>query len=957
MTKRLLVFALAFYVTIALIAQTTISGVINDAELGDPLIGANIIIEGTTIGASTDLDGAFSITSAEPLPWTLEVSYTGFSTQTIQITGNQSNLTIALEPSALIGQEVVISASRRREKVQEAPASISVFNARKLEASPNDNPVRNLISAPGVTIQQQSAGRINIQLRGDGGLFGSASFPILDYRSLSGPGLGTFDALNSPLNNLDIDRIEVVRGPGSALYGPGVTSGVVHFISKSPIDKPGTAIELLGGELNTFGITARHATKISDKFGFKVNAVLKRGDEFTLDPNDPDDAAQIAKFQKTVSAPAITDGIVDATQPGRLLLEERDLDPDGDGNVMQDFWKQFSLTTTLEFRPQDDLSVNLSGGVNAASAVFYNSQGEGLSQATETWVQARMQKGGLFAQAFYLGNTGGTDDNPTFLYQTGNSTGVARKQLEAQIQYNFDTPSFLNANWTAGFDYRNSIADTKNEVYGRNEEDDDFGIIGAYVQGKFALGDKLDLVLAGRGDRFNFTEETSFSPRAVLVYKPSPKHTFRFGYNRAVGAPSQLQVNIDFPVSTIVPGVMDIWLVGNKEEQTFNNPTIELNSLLGGFPDLPIGTPGFPNAYTYGAVATPTLEALIPGIASALQAGGSDEATANAIAGAIQGYLVNPANTPDGYSGTFFGYNAFNGNPLGITNAPQAVLRTEDTWEFGYKGLIGDKLGVSLDIYNRKIDGATLFTAISPTYSLVDPNLGTDLGNAVATTELRDFIFTTLGGDQNPAAGPTADGLIPVINGAFVAGGEGYAAAIVDLYPIIGATPTDNVPDNGITHIAAGYRTFEAYDYTGVDLGLEFYANENLSFYGNYSYISDNIFNPAIKGADGATETTSIAAPQNKVRLGANYTPAKGLRGNLSIQYDESFMALLGQFSGDTGNRTLVDLGLGYKFNDTITFDISAQNLFNNEYRAYPLFPKIGRRVLAKLTFNFAGKE
>jgi len=243
---------------------------------------------------------------------------------------------------------------------------------------------------------------------------------------------------------------------------------------------------------------------------------LKRGDEFTLDPNDPDDAAQIAKFQKTVSAPAITDGIVDATQAGRLLLDERDLDPDGDGNVMQDFWNQFSLTSTLEFRPQDDLSINVSGGVNAASAVFYNSQGEGLSQATETWVQARMQKGGLFAQAFYLGNTGGTDDNPSFLYQTGNSTGVARKQLEAQVQYNFDTPNLLNANWTAGFDYRNSIADTKNEVYGRNEEDDDFGIIGAYLQGKFALGNKLDLVLAGRGDRFNFTEETSFSPRAVL---------------------------------------------------------------------------------------------------------------------------------------------------------------------------------------------------------------------------------------------------------------------------------------------------------------------------------------------------------------------------------------------------------------------------------------------------------
>ncbi len=950
--------AVAFlaFATVTLHAQTTVSGVITDAELGDPLIGANVIIQGTTVGSSTDLDGNFSITSDTPLPWTLEVSYTGFAQQTVEVTSAQSGMALALQPSALIGQEVVVSASRRREKVQEAPASISVFNARKLEASPQENPVRNLISAPGVTIQQQSAGRINIQLRGDGGLFGSASFPILDYRSLSGPGLGTFDALNSPLNNLDVDRIEVVRGPGSALYGPGVTAGVIHFISKSPIDKPGTSVELMGGELKTFGISARHATKVSDKFGFKVNAVYKKGDEFTLD--SVEDAAQIAKLKKEISSPAITNGIVDATQPGRVLLTERDLDPDGDGNPMQDFWESFSTTATLEFRPQDDLSFNVSGGLNSASAVFYNSQGEGLSQNTETWIQGRMQKGGLFVQAFYLGATGGTDDKPTFLYQTGNTTGIERKQIEAQVQYNFDTPSFLNANWTAGFDYRNSIANTNNQVYGRNEDDDDFGISGIYLQGKFALGDKLDLVLAGRGDRFNFTDESAFSPRAVMVYKPSPKHTFRFGFNRAVASPSQLQVNIDFPVAG-TPTPFDVWLVGNKNEQTFNNPVIDINNALP-FPDLPVGTPGWPNAYTYGAVAQPTLAALIPGIAAQLQGGGVPADQAAAIAGAIQGYLVDPANTPGGFTGSWTGINLFNQQPLGISNAPQAVLRKEDTWEFGYKGLLGDKVGVSLDIYNRKIDGATLFTAISPSWIPVGAQFGADLGAAVATPELREFIFNdVLGGANNPAAGPTADALTAAIGGAFTQGGDGFAAGVAPLIggAIFATTPTDNVPDNGITHLAAGYRTFDAYDYTGMDLGLEYYASQDLSFYANYSYISDNIFNPTIKGGDGATETTSVSAPQNKVRLGGNYAAATGFRANLSIQYDESFLALLGQFSGETGDRTIVDLGLGYKFNDMITFNVSAQNLFDKKYRVFPLFPQIGRRVLATLRLDFGGDK
>jgi len=68
-------------------------------------------------------------------------------------------------------------------------------------------------------------------------------------------------------------------------------------------------------------------------------------------------------------------------------------------------------------------------------------------------------------------------------------------------------------------------------------------------------------------------------------------------------------------------------------------------------------------------------------------------------------------------------------------------------------------------------------------------------------------------------------------------------------------------------------------------------------------------------------------------------------------------MALLGQFSGPTGDRTLVDLGLGYKFNETMTFNVSGQNIFNNKYRVFPLFPQIGRRVLATLTLNFGGDK
>ena len=153
-------------------SQTTISGNIVDTD-GFSLIGANISIVGTSEGGIADIDGNFSLTTSKNLPFTIEVSYTGYANQVIEVTDN-SPLMIVLSEGLLI-DEVVVSASRKREKVQEAPASISVINSKKLESSAQAvDPIRNLISTAGVQLQQQSAARINISMRGSSGLFGTS---------------------------------------------------------------------------------------------------------------------------------------------------------------------------------------------------------------------------------------------------------------------------------------------------------------------------------------------------------------------------------------------------------------------------------------------------------------------------------------------------------------------------------------------------------------------------------------------------------------------------------------------------------------------------------------------------------------------------------------------------------------------------------------------------------------
>ncbi|MEM1121975.1 MAG: TonB-dependent receptor [Bacteroidota bacterium] len=980
MMKRLLVLFLAVFTvsTFTLTAQTTVSGVITDAELGDPLIGANVIIVGTTVGASTDFDGNFSITSETPLPWNLEITYTGFAEQKITVTEAQNGLAIALEPSALIGQEVVVSASRRREKVQEAPASISVLSAEKLEASANTtDATRNLINLPGVQIQQQSANRINISMRGGAGLFGTSVFPIIDYRSLVGPGIGTFQSDQAGISQLDLQRVEVVRGPGSALYGPGVTQGVVHFITKSPIDAPGNAIEVIAGELNTFGGTVRHATKVSDKFGFKINASYKRGDEFTLDPNDPDDARQIALFQRQVVKPAVTNGFIDVTGEPTVLLTEEDLDPDRDGNMMQDDWFNFSANTTLEFRPQDDLSINLSGGYNEASSIFYNEQGEGLAQAKEFWTQARVQKGGLFAQLFYVDNDGGDESNPTFLYQTGNKTSIARTQLEAQVQYNFDTPSFLDANWTAGFDYRFAGQDTDNLTYGRNEDDDDFSVFGLYLQGSLKLAEKLDLVVAGRYDRFNFIDDGAFAPRAAVVFKADPKHTFRASYNRSNTTVSNLQLNIDFPLSVIIPGSFDVWLYGNKTPQTFDGQQLQwFNGLLPNIPVSEDGVPlldGLPIGVGYGLVA----QDVIAGLAAAF---GQNPDIAPLVPAITAGLgAIDPATL--GVTGDLSpGFNIFDGSPLGLIDAPISVISTVDNYEVGYKGLIGDKLGALLDVYYVVEKNNSQFTAISPAYRFsglgdLPADLGAAVGAAGQTTVVSSLIGAGL--DQATAEGVYAS-ILPFIVGGFQAGGDAaintpspaFGGAtlqqVFDALPFHATVPTNQVPQTGGTHLAAGYRTFDERDYWGLDLGLEYYFSSDFTTYFNYSWVSETQFLQNVVGVPGDPLPSSLNIPDNKFRVGLNYTPATGFRGSLAFQHDPSYAARAGQFSTFDANgvnfgteeRNLVDASIGYKFDSGLAIDISAQNLLDNEYRYLPNMPRIGRRTLAKLTYAFgADKE
>ena len=957
MIKKTIFFAFVLLTSFTMLAQTTITGVVKDAKTGETLLGANIKVSGKALGTTTDFDGKFSLKVADAPPFTVEISMLGFVAVSVEITKNNQEVMVSLEEDATSLEEIVFSASRRRQKVQEAPASVSIITSKDiLNSAAAVDPVMNLANIVGVQMQQQSANSINIEMRAGSGVFGTSTFPILDYRYLVTPSAGTFQSFQTGMSNIDIQRVEVVRGAASALYGPGVTSGVVHFMSKSPIDYPGTTVEMLGGSLSTTGMTVRHAFKNdNDKFGFKINVRYMKGSDFELDPVE--DADFIASQQTTISQPAIVNGRVDPTQPGETLLTLADLDDNGDGNPLATEYKNYSANVHLEFRPTDQTTAFLSAGFANGGGLFFNSQGAGYSQGNDYWVQGRVQSGGLFAQLYYNYNDGGDRENPTFLYASGLRQVAERNSLEAQLQYNFDVPKFLNTNFTIGSDYRNSQSMTENTLYGINEDRDDYIITGAYLQGTSKITDKLELTYAGRYDKFNFIDEGAFAPRVAIVFKASENHTLRASFNKANTGPSALQQNIDFPVSVLAPGIADVWLSGQYAPQTFSsNPTIDLS--IPGLPDLPYGTQQFPLAYAYGAVAAPTLGALYGGLAT------------NPFLGVVQNFFSTYAGGTGG-TGQLVGYNLFNGEPMNdLVGTGRSQIETLNSFELGYKGLIANKLSIALDVYTYERKGFTQFTAIGPTFNLVGADFANDLGAQVGAdfasspgvTADVEAIYAAQGWPLSgipafgiPSSAATIAGLAAASGGAFAQGGAGFDAQISGLYPIIGTVETTSVPQgDGLMHIPAGYRRFDdaTRSHVGADLAMEYFLNDDVTLWLNTSWVSQNEWIPGESNDDGLPFSSYLNSPKMKYRAGVQYSKEK-VRGAIAYQHDDAFYANQGLFSGDVQEKNLFDVNVGYNVSENLKLDLSATNVLDQKYRAFPNMPVIGRRTVLKLTFDY----
>jgi len=251
-------------------AQTDVTGVIKD-QAGAPVVGANVTVRGTNTYAVADANGQFAISIKRELPAVLRISFVGYKTQDVPVaTGPENPLEITLSDDTQLN-EVVVTARRRSETAQEVPIPISVVGGAVIEDAGafNVNRVKELV--PTVQLYSSNPRNTTLNIRGLGSTFGLTNDGI-------DPGVGFYvDGVYfarpaaTTLDFIDIEQIEVLRGPQGTLFGKNTTAGAFNIKTRAATFEPGATFEVSYGNYGYIQARSSITGGLSKKFAGRLS--------------------------------------------------------------------------------------------------------------------------------------------------------------------------------------------------------------------------------------------------------------------------------------------------------------------------------------------------------------------------------------------------------------------------------------------------------------------------------------------------------------------------------------------------------------------------------------------------------------------------------------------------------------------------------------------------------------
>ena len=488
--------------------DANIHGHIIHAQTREHIPFVTITIKDTTIGLVADASGHFFLKNLPVGEHTIVAEAIGLETveQTVRMeAGKTIELNFEMKDATHTMDEVVVSATRNETNKKATATIVNVASAKLFDTTGSNNLAESMAFQPGLRVENTCGNCGAVQLRING-LDGQYSQILLDSSPIFSSLAGVYGLEQLPVAM--IERVEVIRGGGSALFGSNAIGGVVNIITKEPMRNSlqlGHTTNIMESGDTEFN-TSLNSSFVSDdrRAGVYLFGMVKDRDAY--DRND--------------------DGFMDLTSMLSRTLGFRGYYKTSAHSKLTAEYHNIS-----EFRRGGD-NINLPPHMaEIAEQVDHNINGGSLrwnyfSPNSRHFVNLYTSAQGIGRDSYY-----GTGKDPNAYGETKDFTLVAG----AQYSYVFEKCLFLPAQFTVGFEYSYNDLNDHSMGFSRTIEQT-VRTAGLYLQNEWQ-SEKVNFVIGGRLDKHNMMDKVIFSPRANLRYSPHENVGLRVSYSSGYRAP------------------------------------------------------------------------------------------------------------------------------------------------------------------------------------------------------------------------------------------------------------------------------------------------------------------------------------------------------------------------------------------------------------------------------------
>jgi outer membrane receptor for ferrienterochelin and colicins len=524
--------------------DANIIGHVVDKNTGEHIAYAVVSLKGTTIGTTTDATGHYFLKNLPEGKFILETKYVGYKTEQVEVDlkkGKTLEINFEIEENTVSLNEVVVSANRNETSRRIAPTLVSILDVKTFDRTNSPTIADGLNFQPGLRVENncQNCGFTQVRMNG---LEGAYSQILIDSRPIFNSLAGVYGLEQIPANM--VERIEVVRGGGSALFGASAIAGTINIITKEPTRNSAQishSIMSIGGKGNFDNNTSLNASLVSDNQRMGVMIFGQKRNRSAYDHDD--------------------DGFSEIPKLDSRTLGFRSFIKTGVYSKLT-----FEYHNTYEFRRGGDNLDKPPHEAYIAEQVESYIDGGGLKYdmyspdskhrlsiySAAQLTNRKSYYGGGDPVTFLTGNETADEiaDFNENLKSRMNSYGRTKDvtyTIGSQYSYCFDKLLFMHSEFTAGIEY---MHDKLNDQSGYRSDsiEQKLNMKSLFAQNEWR-DERWSFLIGGRLDKHSMLKNAVVSPRANIRYNPTEDINIRLSYGEGFRAPQLFDENLHVDIA------------------------------------------------------------------------------------------------------------------------------------------------------------------------------------------------------------------------------------------------------------------------------------------------------------------------------------------------------------------------------------------------------------------------